>query len=219
MNARRNVRASLHECVRLNGTDRFGNPIELEGKSVDFSRKGIGLVLDQDLLAPGAVVSLNLPRKLHSRAVVQWSRRDAQDGKVRVGLQLINPEASVRFRFAACFLLAFALLSQVSLSRGRLFQRPATTSRCTMSLADMKSLIQNTVGKYGYLTDDEKTFLTIQHQRMAPADYSKWLDSFFNEERKRGAARAWYRDTFQAQDNAVMNAYAPQTEQVAGGAQ
>jgi len=218
MDARRNVRARLRGYARIRGADLGGIPFEVMGETVDFSRKGIGLIVDRDVFAPGMVLSLDLPGKLSSTAVVQWTS-GASERSFRLGLRLINPAASFRFRVAACFLLAFALISQVSFSRPRASSRTFSRDRCTVSLADMKSAIRSTLGKYGYLSEDEKTFLSIQHERMAPEEYTRWLAGFYKDERKRNAAFAWYRDTVQATADTVRTTAAAQAERVAGGTQ
>ncbi len=136
MNTRRNVRARLEKCVRIAGTDDRGNPFELGGQTVDFSRRGLGLIVDSDVLVPGMVLSLEMPGKLASRAVVQWTRRESGECAARAGLRLIDPKPSLAFRLAACFLLSFALLTQISFSRPRSFSRAAAGERCTVGLAD-----------------------------------------------------------------------------------
>ena len=55
---RQNVRVNLHALVILQGTDRFGKPFHVEGESIDFSRKGLGLLVSEDLVGPGSVVVL-----------------------------------------------------------------------------------------------------------------------------------------------------------------
>ena len=39
VDSRRNVRVNLHAHVILQGTDRFGKPFQVQGESIDFSRK------------------------------------------------------------------------------------------------------------------------------------------------------------------------------------
>jgi hypothetical protein len=219
MNARHNVRAKLREYARIRGIDGGGKPFDIQGETVDFSRKGLGLIVDRDLFVPGMVLSLDLPGKLSSSAVVQWTRGSVSERSIRVGLQLVNPAASFRFRMAACFLLAFALISQLSIARPRRFSRAPNGEHCTVGLADMKSVIQRTLGKYGFLSEDEKTFLTIQHERMSPEEYTRWLAGFFKDERKRNAAFAWYRYTFQERTDTGRSPAAMPSEALSSGTQ
>lgn len=212
MNSRRNVRASLHEYVRIRGTDRWGNPFDIQGESTDFSRKGLGLLVDRDIMSPGSVLTLDVPHKLRSNAVVQWARRDAREGFIRVGLRLVNPQASFRFRLAACFLLTMAIFSQVSMAKPRTFQRVPTAAHCTVGLAEMKTIIDSAFSKIGFLTEGERAFLKIQHERMPSEEYARWLGGFFRNEKKKAAAMAWYQNNYQAQDQAIRSA----AEAVAG---
>ncbi len=205
MNGRRNVRANLRESVRLRGTDRWGNPFEIDGKSLDFSRKGLGLSIDKDIVAPGTVVSVDLPNKLKSSAVVQWIRRNGEEGQVRLGVLLTQPQTTLRFRLVAFGLLAIALLSQISFARNRNFTRSTGESRCTVSLNHLKSTIENNVGRFAVISENEKAFIHLQHQQMSCEQYTRDFEKsgFFGDERKRSAAEQWHWMIYHAKDDAV----------------
>jgi hypothetical protein len=219
MNSRRNVRAYLHEPVRIRGTDRWGNPFEIQGESLDFSRKGLGLSVDKDIVAPGSLVLVDLPKKLRSSAVVQWTRREGDVGPVRLGVRLVDPQATLRFRLAACCLLAVALLGQVSLAKGRTAARSNDNSRCTVSLSHMKNMIENKLGKFSLVSDSEKAFIHLQHQQMSCDKYSHDFEKsgFFGDEKKRSAVEAWHWHIYHSQDEAVRGSAVQGAEATLGG--
>jgi hypothetical protein len=207
MQGRQNVRAGLSEIVRLRGTDRWGNPFEMDGRSLDFSRKGLGLVVQKDIVAQGTVVSVDLPNKLKSQAVVQWTRGENGNGSVRLGVRLINPKATWSFRLVATFLLGVALLSQVSFARERSYTRSASAPRCTVSMVQMKNMIQSTIGSAVQISDNEKAFVHLQHQQMSCEKYTKDFEKsgFFGDDKKRSAVEHWHWQTYHAQDEAVRS--------------
>src|SRR5206468_5050680 len=97
MNLRTNVRAKLQLQVVLTGTDQKGNRFEITGHSADFSRKGLGVILDRDVLSQGSTVTVSSEGKLRSDAAVQWIRRDPVTGLFQVGLRLAAPRVSIGF--------------------------------------------------------------------------------------------------------------------------
>ncbi len=219
MNSRRNVRANLQETVRIRGTDRWGNPFEIQGQSLDFSRKGLGLLVEKDVVAPGTMVSVDLPKKLRSSAVVQWTRREGDVGPVRLGVRLVDPQATMRFRLVACCLLALALLSQVSFARGRTVVRSDDNSRCTVSLNHMKNVIENKLGKISPVSESEKAFVHLQHQQSSCEKYTHDFEKsgFFGDEKRRSAVEAWHWHTYHSQDEAVRAAAVQSAETTLGG--
>jgi hypothetical protein len=219
MNARRYIRANLNESVRIRGTDRWGNPFEIRGQSLDFSRKGLGLLVNQDVVAAGTVVSIDLPNKLHSSAVVQWVRRDENLECVRLGVHLVDPKATWRFRLVASVLLAFALLGQVSYARGRTVVRPGDTSRCTVSLNQMKNVIESKLGKMVLISESEKAFIHLQHQQSGCDRYTHDFEKsgFFGDEKKRNATEEWHWHVYHSQDQAVRAAAVQGAEALLGG--
>ena len=124
MELRRNVRVSLRARVTLRGTDAAGRAFAVQAQSVDFSRRGLGLLLNGDVVAPGSVVAVEKPRSFASDAVVRWCRPSREKGQTRVGLQLIRPNLTVAARIAAGILLMFAFVGQVSFARWRGHARP-----------------------------------------------------------------------------------------------
>src|SRR6058998_2548998 len=108
MNARKNVRAKLQLQVVLTGTDLQGNRFEITGHSADFSRKGLGVILDKEVLSQGSRVTVSSEGKLRSDAAVQWIRRDPDTGLFHVGLRLLAPRESIGFKIATSLLLFFA---------------------------------------------------------------------------------------------------------------
>ncbi len=113
-NMRKNVRANLNVQVLLTGTDREGLPFSISGKSMDFSRKGMGVLLDRDVAGPGTVLTVASDNRFLSSATVQWVRRDEETGLYKMGLRLIEPKASFLFKIAASLLLFWAFMQQVS---------------------------------------------------------------------------------------------------------
>jgi len=205
MDLRRNVRASLHMKVALQGLDRWGRPFSTHGESVDFSRRGLGLVLDSDLVAPGSVISVCVPGKFRSNAAVQWVRPDPATGQIRVGLRLLDPKTSVAFRIAASVLLCLALLGQLSFARSHGFARAAPTRSCTMSLADMKAILEKTLSQYAFVSDTDKAFIHVQHQHMSCERYTQIYEKsdFYANPKTRAAIANWHWMVYHAKDDAV----------------
>lgn len=200
---RKNVRANLQALVRIRGTDALGRAVEILGESVDFSRKGLGLKVDRDLFVPGAQVTVDMPHRMVSDAVIQWKRAEAETGMVRVGLRLENPRTNLGFRIAASFLLAMALLSQVSYAKSRQVPQRAP-ARCTMGLADMKGMLQAALGDYYKLSSSEMAFVQVQHERMSHEEFVRAFEQadFFGDKRKTQAVVRWHRNHHQAAEAA-----------------
>jgi hypothetical protein len=208
MDLRRNVRAPLRACITLQGNDRSGRPFEIQAASVDFSRRGLGLILDRDVFAAGSVVTARMPGKFHSRAVVQWSRPDPAHGRVRVGLSLLDPQASRTVRLVACALLCLALCAQISLGRSRSFSRPIPSRTCTVSLERMRAVLESGLKTVALVTESDKAFVHIQHQHSSCADYTRLFEKsrfYRNPEKDRAVAR-WHWDVYHATDVAVREA-------------
>jgi hypothetical protein len=205
MDLRRNMRASLHMQVTLQGLDREGLPFEVKGETVDFSRKGLGLILERDVVAADSVVSVSVPGSLQSGAVVQWTRPDCVPGRSRVGLRLVNPKASFAFRLAASLLLCVALLGQVSQARSRKSLRAAPAGSCVMSLADMKYVIENTLSQYGFVSETDKAFVHVLHQHMTCEQYTKTYEksNFYPDMKTRNAIANWHWTVYHGKDEAV----------------
>ena len=205
MDLRRNIRAGLRAGVSLQGTDQWGKPFDIAGDIVDFSRKGLGLVLSHDVLAPGSAVTINIVNKLRSSAVVQWTRQDFITGKNRVGIRLIKPKASMGLRIAASVLLIFAVMTQLSLARSRNYTRARQSGSCVVSLAQMKSIIEMTLSKYTVITESEKAFVHIQHQHMSCDDYTRLYEKsdFYPNPKTREAIANWHRKIYHAKEAAV----------------
>jgi hypothetical protein len=113
-NMRKNVRASLQVEILLKGTSREGLPFSISGRTRDFSRKGLGVLLDRDVAALGSVVTVSSDNRFLSSATVQWVRRDSKTGLYQVGLRLIEPKTRFFFKIAASLLLMWAFMQQVS---------------------------------------------------------------------------------------------------------
>jgi hypothetical protein len=208
MELRRSVRANLHKQMVLQGTDRWGQPFEIYGESLDFSRRGLGLRVDRDLIAPGSVISVSIPNKFRSNATVQWTRTDSE-GKIRFGVHLINPKASTTVRIAASLLLCLALMGQVTFGRSRSFTRSnMSSSTCTMRLDQMKTILEKSLGKYAVLREDEKAFVHLQHQNMTCEEYTRQYEKsdFFSNPKMRAALANWHWTVYHAKDNVVRTA-------------
>ena len=121
MEKRKNVRNNLHCQIVLQGINQEGKPFELTGQSVDISRTGCGIILDQDITSLGSVVNISSARKFRSEANVQWIRRDPQTGKVGVGLRLVKPRMNFAFKIAVSLLLCWAFLAQATMARSSSF--------------------------------------------------------------------------------------------------
>ncbi len=125
---RKNVRANLHIGVVLTGASRDGRPFSISGQSLDFSRGGLGVLVDRDVLKTGSVVSVT-SAGFQSSATVQWSTRDKESGKYRVGLRLVKPRVTTRLRMVAALLLMGAFMKQISSASPREYVRQTPVSR------------------------------------------------------------------------------------------
>ena len=153
---RKHVRAKLHAPLLLKGTDREGRPFEITGQSNDFSRTGLGAILDQDVLVQGSVVTVTSDGRFQGVTVVQWIRRDAATGRFHVGLRLLEAKTSFDLKIAAGVLLFFAFLNQASFGQSRQFTRaaPQTSSQTRQPPAsdaaedeDTRSWIEQAIAK------------------------------------------------------------------------
>jgi hypothetical protein len=118
MEWRSNARARLRADVSLAGTDSGGSPFQISGESVDISRKGMGVVLEQAAVTPGAVVTVTGSMRFEATAVVQWSR-PAAGGRQDIGLKFLRYRAGIGLRVAASILLCIAILGQAGYGRSR----------------------------------------------------------------------------------------------------
>ncbi|PYV07762.1 MAG: hypothetical protein DMG07_27660, partial [Acidobacteria bacterium] len=132
---RRNVRAKLNLPVVLTGTDRQGRSFKVTGQSTDFSRKGVGVVLEQDVLTQGLAVNVSSGVGFRGIATVQWIGRNRDTGRVQVGLRLVEAKAGAGLKLAASLLLFFAFLNQVSFGQARGFSR-AAPAQAAVSLSE-----------------------------------------------------------------------------------
>ncbi len=214
MNERRNVRANLRLQVTLQGTDRFGSPFSILGDSVDFSRKGLGVTIGQDIVAPGSVVTVSSPDRFQSNATVQWIARDRESGSVRLGLKVNDVKARFGFRTAVALLLFAAFIMQVSFARSRNFARSSSRSSCVVSLEHMKATLSRTLKKQLLLSQSEKSFIHIQHQQMGCGEYTRQFEKtrFFSDGKKREAMTAWHWKVYHSEDAVVRAAVAHDCE-------
>lgn len=113
----------MHVQVMLSGVDQEGKEFQTTGRSMDISRTGCGIVLDQEIASLGSMVSISSARKFQSKATVQWTRHDSQTGQMRVGLRFVEPKMNLGFKIAASLLLSWAFLAQAT------FARPHTPSQ------------------------------------------------------------------------------------------
>jgi hypothetical protein len=195
MDPRRNVRAALHARVSLQGKDRLGKCFQIHGESVDSSRRGSGVVLKQDLMAPGSVVSNRVSRRFQGKASVQSSFTNT-NGTNRVGLRLV-----------ASLLLCLAVIGQVGYSRSRLprSEQQAAFS-CTVSLDRMKSVIEKALNGFALITKGDKAFLHIQHQRLGCFEYTNLYENsnFYPDPKTRTALANWHWTVYHSKDDRVI---------------
>jgi hypothetical protein len=167
-NLRRNVRAQLNVPVVLSGTDREGKPFKVTGQSRDFSRTGLAVVLEQNVLATGSVVTITNDGRFQGIATVQWLRPDAETGFIKAGLRLVQSKTSLGLKIAAGLLLFFAFLSQVSFGQSRDVVRagPQTTVSQTVGDTDDEdegNWLEHAVAKAkGAKANERKAVVTIQ---------------------------------------------------------
>jgi hypothetical protein len=204
MDSRRNVRAGLRTHVTVQGTDRDGKPFQLDGESVDFSRKGIGVYIAENLVSPGSVVSVSIPRRFEGRAEVRWSCPSEQ-GKVRVGLSLLSFQASMGLRVVACFLLCVAMVCQIGYSRSRASRRGQAAYACTMSLSRMKAVLENAFSGFTIVSESDKAFLHVQHARLGCEEYTRFYEQsgFTRNEKTRAAIARWHWEVYHSSDDSV----------------
>ena len=202
---RRNVRASLSAPVIIQGTDRLGRPFQFQGESTDFSRKGLGLLVPQDVVGRGSVLTINVPKRFHGKAVVQWVRLDAETGKVQVGCCLMNPRVSFPFRTAASLLLCVAFLGELSFARSRDAQ---ANNSCTMSLTRMKNSMESRLGEWTLVSNTDKAFIHSQHQQMSCQEYTRWYEKakIHRDESKRAALSRWHWNQYHSKDETIRAA-------------
>jgi hypothetical protein len=208
MDSRRNVRAALHARISLQGKDRWGKPFQIQGESVDFSRRGIGVVLKQDSLSPGSVVSISVPKRFHGKASVQWTSMDA-NGMTRAGLRLLKFKASIGLRIAASLLLCLAAIGQAGYSRSRMPRgTQQAASSCTVSRDRMKSAIEKALNGYVLITKGDKAFLHIQHQRLGCLEYTNLAENanFYPDPKMRAALVNWHWTVYHSKDAGVSEA-------------
>ena len=202
---RRNVRAGLSAPVIIQGTDRLGRPFQVQGESIDFSRKGLGLLVPQDVVGRGSVLTVSVPKRFHGKAVVQWTERDTKTGQVRIGCCLMNPIASLSFRIAASSLLFVAFVGQVSFARSGDAQ---ANNSCRISLVRMKNAMESRLGEWTLVSDAEKAFIHSQHQQMSCAEYTRWYEKakIHRDESKRAALSRWHWNQYHSKDEAIRTA-------------
>jgi hypothetical protein len=202
MDSRRHIRAKLRALVSLRGTDRRGMPFEIQGRTVDFSRRGVGLVIDADVIAPGAFVFVDVPKRFNCRAVVQWTRLEP-GGQVRIGLRLLHYQAGIGLRVAASALLCVALAGQIGMGRSRAANRgrQAGSSSCTVSLERMKGMVGSALIGVAYVSDSDKAFLHIQHERLGCEEYTRIFEkSDFFDPKIRAALAQWHWSVYHGKD-------------------
>jgi len=200
---RSNVRTSLRTDARLTGTDERGNTFDIRCESTDFSRKGMGFILDRVIVARGASIALELPGCLKSKAKVQWVRFDPSLNRVRMGVRLDRPRASIRFRVAACILLFMAVLSQVSYPRARWsFLQPSPGKTCHVGAQQMKSVIDVALAQRGMITDAEKSFVRLQHEHLSCEEYTRLFErtNYYKSPGKREALTKWHWETYHSHE-------------------
>jgi len=95
---RKNVRAKLHLPVVLTGTSREGRPFRIAGESSDFSRAGLGVILEQDVLTQGLLVTVSSGGRFRANATVQWIGRGRDTDRIHVGLRVVEAKASIGSR-------------------------------------------------------------------------------------------------------------------------
>jgi hypothetical protein len=208
MNSRRNIRATLQTRVSLQGKDLSGKPFQIQGESIDFSRRGIGVVLKQDLISPGSVVSISVPKRFEGKASVQWSSTDA-NGTTRVGLRLLKFRASIGLRIVASLLLCLAAIGQAGYSRSRFPRRTQqATYSCTVSLDRMKSVLEKALNGYVIINKGDKAFLHIQHQRLGCLEYTNLVENakFYPDQKTRTALVHWHWTVYHSKDAGVREA-------------
>src|SRR5438046_720611 len=141
---------------------RIGRAVQFREDSTDFGGKGLGMLVPQDVVGRASVLTINVPKRFHGKAVVQWVRLDAETGKVRVGCCLMNPKVSFPFRTAASLLLCVAFLGELSFARSRDAQ---ANNSCTISLTRMKNSMESRLGEWTLVSNTDKAFIHSQQDR------------------------------------------------------
>ncbi len=183
----------------MRGTDRRGNAFDVSCESVDYSQKGLGLVVDQDLFSPGALVSVELPRRLAADAVVQWVGFDSCHNKARLGVRLVHARTSLQFKIAGCTLLLLAALSQVAAGKSRWgFFQPSSQARCRVGAQQMKTIIDSALAQPALITDAEKSFVRTQHEQLSCGDYTRLFEqtNYYKSPGKREAVMKWHWEVY-----------------------
>ena len=196
---RSNVRAGLTGEARVRGTDRRGRSFYVGGQSVDYSRNGLGLIVNRNVVSPGAVVSVELPGRLSGRAIVQWIAVDAGGKKARIGIRLINPWFSLRFRIFSFVLILMAALSQGAAGKTRLgFIQPSSPARCKVGAQQMMKVIDAVLAQPQMITDAEKEFVRVQHGQLSCHDYTRLFEqsNYYKSPGKREAMMKWHWEVY-----------------------
>jgi len=204
--SRKNVRATLNTRVIIQGTDRAGKNFQIEGQGIDFSRRGLGLLVPIDIVAPGAVVSVTMSNKFRISGVVRWTRPDESTGQVRLGVQMLETRANLAVRIGASLLLCLALVGQISFARSRGASLREANGHCTMSgLAQMKTSLQGKIGGWVDVTDGEKAFVHKQHRQISCSEYTKAYEKsgFYTDKGKRAAVSRWHWNQYHSKDDAI----------------
>lgn len=199
LEGRSNVRANLRTGACLRGTDKWGKPFDIQCESTDYSRKGMGLILDRVTLARGAVVSIEFPKRLKASAVVQWVQFDSALNRERVGVRLVNPRTSLSFKIAACILISMAVLSEAAAAKPRWsFVQPSSAVRCNVGAQEMRKVIDIALAQPGMITEAEKAFVREQHERRSCEDYTRLFEetNYYKSAGKREAMTKWHWETY-----------------------
>ncbi len=199
---RGNVRTGLAGEARVSGTDSRGRSFYVGGQSVDFSRNGLGLIVNRNIISPGAEVSVELPRRLSARAIVQWVAVEPRGKKARIGIRLINPRSSLRFRILSCVLILWAALSQAAAGKTRWgFVQPSTPARCKVGAQQMMKVIGAVLTQPQMITEAEKEFVRVQHEHLSCSEYTRLFEqsNYFKSPGKREAMIKWHREVYHSQ--------------------
>ncbi len=66
--------------------------------------------------------------------------------------------------------------------------------RCRISVTEMKSVIDRALGGLRYVTDSEKIFVHLQHERMSCEEYTRLFEksNFYSDAKQRNAISEWH---------------------------
>lgn len=200
---RRNVRAALTGEARISGTDSRGRAFFVGAQSVDYSRNGLGLIVNRNVVSPGTAVAVELPRRLSAQAIVQWVAAEGRGKKARIGIRLVNPRSSLRFRIFSCMLILLAGLSQAA-AAGKTrwgFTQPSTTARCKVGAQQMMRVIDAVLAQQQMITEAEKEFVRVQHEHLSCSDYTRLFEqsNYYKSPGKRDAMIKWHREVYHSQ--------------------